>query len=88
MNIVRKKIRYLTVALKNRGLWKTVMQSPGLGNQRRNLEQELASREHNLAIIEETIQKNPRTSVNLSEVRDMLVRRVEDLNAQLAKRRD
>jgi hypothetical protein len=50
----------------------------------RDLELELANRERNLAVIEETIQRDPTSGAKLFEVRDMLVKRVTDLRFQLA----
>ena len=60
------------------------MQSMKSATTQRNLENELANRVHNLSVIEETIQKNPKSSSQLLEVRDLLTRRITELNSQLA----
>ena len=48
-----------------------------------DLELELANRERNLLVIEETIKIDPTSSAKLFEVRDILVKRVTDLRLQL-----
>jgi hypothetical protein len=52
----------------------------------RDLELELANREHNLSVIEETIRRDPKTGARLYEVRDLLVRRITTLRIKLAER--
>jgi len=59
------------------------MQSTKYSIQEKDLELELANRKHNLSVIEETISKDPKNGAILNDVRDLLTRRVADLNTQL-----
>ena len=60
------------------------MQASKYSKSQRDLEVELASRERNLAVINETIQRDPVSGAKLFEVREMLVKRVVNLRSQLA----
>ena len=66
---------------------KELMQTTRPEKPLKNLEVELANRRHNLSVIEETMQRNPRSEANLSSVREMLTKRIADLNTQLASYR-
>ncbi|MHB8567236.1 MAG: hypothetical protein ACYC7D_12710 [Nitrososphaerales archaeon] len=52
-------------------------------NGMRQLELELESREHNLRVIQETIERDPKSGMKLVEVRDLLARRVSNLRQQI-----
>lgn len=49
-----------------------------------SLRTELANRERNLRVIQETIENDPESGIKLVEVRDLLVRRVADLREQIS----
>lgn len=46
---------------------------------------ELANRERNLRVIQETIENDPESGMQLVEVRDLLVRRISDLRRQISQ---
>ena len=51
----------------------------------RELQRELVNREHNLLVIEETIKRDPSSNAKLSEVRDLLIRRILHLREQISR---
>jgi len=61
------------------------LQTSKFENPKRDLEKELANRERNLAVIEETIRRDPTSGTKLFEVRDFLVKRIADLRFQIGR---